>query len=447
LTCLALIGGGSAMILFRHELPARVGAVGGMMIALVGLLLSAPILISVLVSFVQPLARAVFPVSVRLAFDNLSRAPGRTGVVIGALGAGVALMFQTAGVARSNEEPVIAWIQQVVQADHFVFSGNMTAANSSNSPMAETVARDLRALPNVDHVMTIRYARPEFNGTIVYLIAVDAVEYARATRARVPTGLPDLEKFLDLPGTNDVLVSENFTRRHNVKVGDTIALPGPNGPVSLHVIGTVRDYSWSRGSVFMDRKRYAELFGDNLIDMCHVFLKPGRAGAGGNDTALERYAAQKGLFVTDRDSLRKFLSELIGRVYLLAYLQQIVIGVVAALGVVTALLISVLQRKRELGLLLAVGATPGQVLRSVLAEAMLMGMFGTALGLLIGLPMVWYVLKLVLVEESGFVLPILIPWKQTAIIAVVSISTATIAGLLPAIRAIQTRIPDALQYE
>jgi putative ABC transport system permease protein len=307
------------------------------------------------------------------------------------------------------------------------------------------VARELRALPEVDRVMTIRYSRPEFNGTIIYLIAVDAVEYARATRARQPSGLPDLEKFLDLPGTNDVLVSENFTRRHNVKVGDIIALPGPNGPANLHVIGTVRDYSWSRGSVFMDRKRYAELFGDNLIDMCHVFLKPGRAGAG--DSALDRFVARKGLFVTDRDSLRKFLSELIGRVYLLAYLQQIVIGVVAALGVVTALLISVLQRKRELGLLLAVGATPGQVLRSVLAEAMLMGMFGTALGFLIGLPMVWYVLKLVLVEESGFVLPILIPWKQTAIIAVVSITTATIAGLLPAIRAIQTRIPDALQYE
>ena len=445
--CLALIGGGMLMILFRHDLPPRLGSVGGMMIALIGLLLSAPIIISMLVSVVRPLARAVFPISVRLAFDNLSRAPGRTGVVIGALGAGVALMFQTAGVARSNEEPVVAWIQQVVQADRFVFSGNMTSANSSNSPMSEAVARDIRALPDVDRVMTIRYSRPEFNGTIIYLIAVDAAEYAGATRARVPTGLPDLEKFyrLAVPGSNEVLVSENFTRRHKVKVGDTIALPGPNGPVSLTVIGTVRDYSWSRGSVFMDRKRYAELFGDDLIDMCHVFLKPGHSAT--SSAALEHYAAKKGLFVTDRDSLRKFLSELIGRVYLLAYLQQIVIGVVAALGVVTALLISVLQRKRELGLLLAVGATPGQVLRSVLAEAMLMGLFGTALGLLIGLPMVWYVLKLVLVEESGFVLPILIPWKQTAIIAVVSISTATIAGLLPALRAIQTRIPDALQYE
>lgn len=445
LTCLALVGTGLAMICIRQELPARLGAVGGMMVVLIGLLLAAPILISLIVSFFQPLVRATCPISVRLAFDNLLRAPGRTGVVIGALGAGVALMFQTAGVGRSNEEPVSTWIAQVVQADHFVFSGNMTAANSSNSPMAATVARELRALPGVERVMTIRYARPEYNGTIVYLIAVDAVDYARATRDRVSTGLPDLEKFLELPGTDNALISENFARRHNIKVGDTVTLPGPSGPVDLHVIGTVRDYSWSRGTVFMDRKRYAERFGDDLIDMCHVFLKRGTTGSPVTD--LDTFAAKKGLFVTDKDSLRKFLSELIGRVYLLAYLQQLVVGVVAALGVVTALLISVLQRKRELGLLLAVGATPGQVLRSVLAEAMLMGAFGTALGILIGLPMEWYVLKVVLVEESGFVFDVMIPWKQTAVIAGASILTATIAGLLPAIRAIQTRIPDALQYE
>jgi putative ABC transport system permease protein len=173
-----------------------------------------------------------------------------------------------------------------------------------------------------------------------------------------------------------------------------------------------------------------------------VFLKPGAS-----DRDLDAYAARKGLFVTDKDSLRKFLSELISRVYLLAYLQQLVVGVVAALGVVTALLISVLQRKRELGLLLAVGATPGQVLRSVLAEAMLMGAIGTALGIVIGLPMEWYVLRVVLVEESGFVFDVVIPWKQTLVIAGASIVTATVAGLLPAIRAIQTRIPDALQYE
>ncbi|HUR53008.1 MAG TPA: FtsX-like permease family protein, partial [Gemmataceae bacterium] len=442
IACLVLVGGGLGMILLRHELPARLGSVGGMMIALVGLLLSAPILVGVLVSLLHPLVRAVCGIELRLAFDNLSRAPGRTGVVIGALGAGVALMFQTAGVGRSNEEPVVAWIKQVVQADHFVFAGNMTSANSSNSPMASGITREMGALPSVERIMSIRYSRPEFNGTVIYLIAIDAEAYGKATRARVPSGMPDLERFLELPGTDDVLVSENFARRHNVKVGETITIPGTNGPVRLRVIGTVRDYSWSRGTIFMDRARYAQRFGDDLVDISHVFLKPGAT-----PDELESFVAKKGLFVTDKDSLRKFISELINRVYLLAYIQQLVVGVVAALGVVTALLISVLQRKRELGLLLAVGATPKQVLRSVMAEALLMGLFGTALGILIGIPMEVYVVRVVLVEESGFLLDVILPWKQALGIGGAAMLTAAIAGLIPAIHAIRTRIPDALQYE
>lgn len=442
LACLTLVGGGFAGVLLRHDLPPRVGSIGGMLVALVGLLLAAPIVVGVLAGLVRPLVRATCGVTVRLAFDNLTRAPGRTGVVVGALGAGVALMVQTAGVGRSNEEPVVEWITQVVQAEHFVFSGTMTSASSSNSPMTAGVARDLRALPGVDRVMTVRYSRPEYNGTIVYLVAVDAADYAGATRARVPEGLPDLEKFQALPGTDDILISDNFAARHGVAVGDTIRLPGPTGPVPLRVVGTIRDYSWSRGSVFMDRATYARLFADDLIDICHVFLEPGASAR-----PVEEFAGRYGLFATDRAALRKFLSELINRVYLLAYVQQIVVGLVAALGVVTALLISVIQRRREIGLLLAVGATPAQVLRTVLAEAVLMGVFGTALGLLIGLPMEWYVVRVVLMEETGFVLDVVVPWKEAFLIAGGALTTATLAGLLPAWHAVRTRIPDAIQWE
>lgn len=239
-----------------------------------------------------------------------------------------------------------------------------------------------------------------------------------------------------------MLISDNFAARHSVKVGDVIHLPGPTAPVPLRVVGTIRDYSWSRGAVFMDRASYARLFSDDLIDICHVFLAPGASAK-----PVEDFAARYGLFSTDREALRQFLTELINRVYLLAYVQQVVVGLVAALGVVTALLISVLQRRRELGLLLAVGATPAQVLRTVLAEAVLMGVFGTALGLLIGLPMEWYVVRVVLEEETGFVLDVVVPWREAFLIAAGSLATATLAGLLPAWHAVRTRIPDAIQWE
>jgi len=115
--------------------------------------------------------------------------------------------------------------------------------------------------------------------------------------------------------------------------------------------------------------------------------------------------------------------------------------------VVTALLISVLQRRRELGLLRAVGATQGQVLRTVLAEAMLMGVLGMALGFALGLPMEWYLLRVILYEESGFYFAMIIPWLAIALIGVISVGVATLAGLAPAVHAARLRIADAIAYE
>lgn len=441
-TCATLVAVGMAMILSRHELPPRVGAFGGMMTALVGLLLAAPIFVGVLVRLTHPLLRRVLPIEARLAADNLIRSPGRTGVVIGALGAGVAVMIQTAGVGRSNEEPVVQWLDEVIQADLYVFAGNLTEATSSQTPMEPHLMRELARQPGVEGVTGLRYVRPEYNGTVVFLIAIDAVAYAEHTEKRRPTNLAGLDKLKELRGGNVALVSDNFALKHGVRPGDTLTLPGPRGPVALTVLDTVRDYSWSRGTIFIDRTVYANLFQDHLVDVFHVYLADGASAE-----PVGKFAADRGLIVQDRPAVRKFLAELIDRVYTLAFLQQIVVGVVASLGVVTALLISVLQRKRELGLLLAVGATPGQVVRSVLWEAVLMGAFGTLLGVLIGLPMEWYVLRVVLVEESGFVFDLVVPWRQGFGIAGGAILVATLAGLLPALHAVRTRITDAIAYE
>ncbi|MGL6094396.1 MAG: FtsX-like permease family protein, partial [Fimbriiglobus sp.] len=443
-TCATLNAGGVAMILSRHELPARIGAFGGMMSTLIGLLLAAPIIVGVMVRVVHPLLRRILPIEARLAADNLIRSPGRTGVVIGALGAGVAVMVQTAGVGKSNKEPIVAWLDEVIRADRFVFSGNLTAATSSQAPLDAALVRDFARLPGVAGVAGLRNVRPQYNGTTIFLLAMDVDTYAEQTGARRTTRQQELARLREVIGTSKVVVSDNFTLRHGVGVGDTITLPGPRGPVPLEVIGTAKDYSWPRGTIFMDRAVYARLFGDDRVDILHVYLAAD-SGSGGESVA--KLAADRGLAVLDRTTMRRLLSEILDRLNTLAYLQQIVVGVVASLGVVTALLISVLQRKRELGLLLAVGATPAQVVRSVLAEAVLMGAFGTVLGVLIGVPLEWYILRVILVEESGFVFDLLIPWQQAFGIGAGALVVATLAGLLPAMHAVKTRIPEAIAYE
>ena len=76
-----------------------------------------------------------------------------------------------------------------------------------------------------------------------------------------------------------------------------------------------------------------------------------------------------------------------------------------------------------------------------------MGLIGTILGFAQGLAMEWYVLHVVLREETGFVFDLLVPWKEALGIGLVSVVTATAAGLIPALHAVRLNIPDAIAYE
>jgi putative ABC transport system permease protein len=148
-----------------------------------------------------------------------------------------------------------------------------------------------------------------------------------------------------------------------------------------------------------------------------------------------------------RDELRQGVSSAIRRLYGLLYVQEGIVGLVAMLGVVTALLISVLQRRRELGLLRAVGASRSQVLRSVLAEATLMGLIGSAIGILFGIPLEWYAVRIIMVEESGFLFPVRFSWEAAGILIGLSVAVATVAAVWPALHALRVRITEAIAYE
>jgi putative ABC transport system permease protein len=95
----------------------------------------------------------------------------------------------------------------------------------------------------------------------------------------------------------------------------------------------------------------------------------------------------------------------------------------------------------------AVGASRPQVLRSVLAEAVLMGAVGAAVGFAVGLLLEWYVLDILILDESGFRFPLHVPWLEAGVVSLASVVFATLAGLWPAYLATRLRIPEAIAYE
>lgn len=439
---------GLGFMYFRESLPHKVGTHAGLILLLLGLLLLTPLFAAGIARLIQPLTRNFFGVEGRLATDNLVRAPARTGLVITALAAGVAMILQTAGVIVSNERAVLRWVDESIKADLFVTSGSPVSGSGTSVPMRDEVGRQIAAGdPRVEAVLPVRFQKVDFRDKKVFLIAVDAKGFHEASRTRGSIPRQQLYPRLAEPGVAGALVSDNFAALYGVREGDTISVRGPRGPVALTVVGSVEDYSWNLGTLVVDRAFYEKQFNDPLVDVFDVYLRPDSDQDAAREDILRRWGSEHSLVVLTRGELRDRVQGIIHRLYQIAYSQEVVVGIVAALGVVTALLISVMQRRSEIGTLRAIGATQGQVLRSVLAEAALMGCIGTFIGMLVGVPIEWYILQVVLFEEAGFRFTAVIPWREAGVIACLALATATLAGLGPALHTMRLRIPEAIAYE
>lgn len=454
--CGLLIGGGAMLITGSDYLPRRVGVYAGPATILLGCLLATPILTSIIAFLSQPLTRRFLGVEARLAADNLLRAPARTGLVIGAVAAGVALMVQTAGLIRSNEEAILAWIGDTIRADAFITSGGPLTGSGQNIEMGDEVrqalenefdpASDFRTV-----AVCFRHLAWEHRGTSadVLLVALDASTYYKA---HVERGYhaAHLDLFRRLANEPDgTIASQNFLDKHGLAVGDIVTLPSAQGAVRLRILGSFVDYSWNMGTLFVDRAPHKAAFNTHRVTIYDCYLPTSNPDkeAFRRHVQQSSWGAEHAIFMLTREELIDAILTMLRRVYGLAYTQQFLVAVVVALGVMAALLISVIQRRRELGLLRAVGATRGQIMGTVVAEALLMGAIGTLLGLLIGLPLEWYVIHVLLFHEAGFAFPVVYPWQAAGLIGGVAMLLAMLAAQVPALQAGWLQIAEAIAYE
>ena len=315
--------------------------------------------------------------------------------------------------------------------------------------MDEHLGDDLRKLPEVEAVIPVRMCTEIiFQNDRVAIITTDAARSYAIEKKRHGKRDDDIELLNTMDHEKDaVIISENFAALHHVRIGDYIPLKSAQGEVKLHVIGTIVDYTWNLGTIFMNRRDYVEHWQDASVSVFDVYLHPGTDAHAVKDKIAKKLGAQNDLYPLTRAELQSHIEQMIERLYAVAYGQEIVVMIVAGMGVVTALLVSVLQRRREMGLLRAIGASQAQVVYLVLAEACIMGVLGTLMGALFSIPLQWYVLHIIFLEEAGYVFPVCVPWLDAASIASMGLAIAVIAGVGPAFYAVRERIPNAIAYE
>jgi putative ABC transport system permease protein len=417
--------------------------VGYILAILVALLLS-PLLALTLARLMRPVLKWVRPVEGALAADSLIQSPRRTSASVAALMLSLALVVAFAGMARASYNSIIDWMNATLNPDLFVLPSQNIVVRTIRFP-AE-MAGQLAAIPGVRRVQMVRDARVVFRTIPVMVVAVEMKSVAETVTRMPVEGDPD-EMYRRAAAAEGLIVSDNLATLHHLRVGDTLEVPAPNGVIRLPLVGIIVDYSDQQGTILMDRSLFIRYWNDDTVNIFRVYLSPGAQVPDVRQRIIETFAGQRQVFVLTNGELKAYILKITAQWFGLTSVQIGVAVLVAILGIVNTLTVSITDRRRELGVLQAVGGLHAQIRRTIWIEALSIGTLGLALGYLLGAINLYYILQIVHHDIVGMRLDYQFPFGTVIALIPTILAAAFIAAIMPAESAVRGSLVEALEYE
>jgi putative ABC transport system permease protein len=217
--------------------------------------------------------------------------------------------------------------------------------------------------------------------------------------------------------------------------------------VELEVRAVVVDYSSELGAGFIDRGLYVANWRDEAIDVVNLYLADGADRAAVAREARRRLGGGDAIYVTETTVLREEFLGLVNQSFAYTRSLELIVLLIALMGVIGTLVAAVLDRVREIGVLRAVGALRAQVVQALVVEAAFLGFCAAAWGVLAGAAQCALFLDTLVENLSGWRLDFVFPVAGAARIGGLVILTAALAGLVPGLRAARLDVKDALAHE
>jgi putative ABC transport system permease protein len=365
------------------------------------------------------------------------RNPRRTAITASALVIGLALVGLTATFGASARASVGRDTAAGLRADYVVKADGFAG-------FSKLVARRLRQLPVVEQAVPMRFTDGAVNGDIKTVGSMDPGVLSRVV---------DLDFSSGGPGgvaDNGVLVSDDLARHAGVTTGDVLPVQFSNGEVPLTVRGVYR------------RQNFIGIFGQSIpILVSPDTLNLGTGGApqdslvlvrthGGERAATQRTMVRElatdfpNISVLTRDEFRHDQQAQVDQFLTVLVAILALSEIIAILGIVNTLALSVFERTRELGLLRVVGMSRRQVRRMVRWESVAIALLGGLVGLLLGMLWGWAFARSL--EEQGITL-FRIPVLEVLLFVVGSMVAGVLAAVFPAWRASRLDVLDAIATE
>jgi putative ABC transport system permease protein len=416
----------------------------GYLCAIVAALLLGPLMSLALSRGLRPLLQGFRPVEGALAADSLIQAPRRTSASVAALMLSLALVTAFGGMAHASYDSIVDWLDGALNPDLFVMPSQDIVIRTLRFP--PEMQQQLEGLEGVERIQPVRNARIVFRGTPVMIVATD-VESLSKTAPRPPVAGDGREMYRATASGEGLMISDNLAELQDLSLGDLVEIPAPHGLVRLPVAGIVVDYSDQQGTILMDRKLFQAYWRDDSVNAYRVYVAAGTSDAEVKERILARYDGERQVFVLTNAELRNYILRITDQWFGLTSVQIAVAVLVAILGIVNTLTVSITDRRRELGVLQAVGGLHAQIRGTIWIEALTIGALGLVLGFGLGALNLYYILEIVHRDIAGMRLDYVFPGSLAMTLVPVILGSAFLAALWPAESAVRGSLVEALEYE
>ena len=435
-------------LIFALQKPIAHRPIFGFLAALlivVGVSFLIPSITTLLNRLIAPVLRLLLGPEGKLASRYIHDSMVRTVITIAALMTALSMLISISIMILSFRKTVDLWVEQSINGDVFIFPGSYSITGYSALLPVE-VSRELPSLPGVNAVDSFRALEVEYQGAPALIASVDGEVFLNMKVLRFTQGNPQpiLRRFA---AGQAILVTESFSLRHHVKAGDRIRITTPEGEKEFPISGVFYDYSSDWGMILFEKNLFRSLWHDETLHSAGIYLKEGFSQDAFKEMIRERYSKPYRLFVVSHRELRKEVLKIFDQTFAITYALEFIAIVVAILGIVNSLNALIIERRRDIGILRAVGAFRRQIEKTTLIEAGLIGFFSYALGLLCGFLLSLLLIYVINKQSFGWTIQFSIPVWSLIQSWLVVMATSIGAGLLPARRAAQMNRVESLRME
>ncbi|MFJ9769866.1 ABC transporter permease [Kitasatospora sp. NPDC101157] len=424
---LALIGYGASTGNDTGRLPVGAGA----FLALIGVFVLLPLLSRPVVALLGPLLRALGGTPGKLAQQNAVRNPRRTAATAAALTIGLTLVTGLTVLGTSIGDTIDRAVTKSMKADYIV-----STANGMN--LSGQVPAQIAKAPGVAASSPMTSAYWKLDGTSKAISGLDAAAFEQLAEVKLTSGSADAL------GKGQLLVDQDVATKFGVRTGSTMTATFPDGSTGPLTVGGVYETGGMLGPVLLANSEIAKH--DPKPYVADVLVK-GKDGATPElkQALKDATGANPVIEVKSKQDVRDDFSQVITFALNLMYGLLGMAVLIAVLGVINTLAMSVFERKREIGMLRAIGLDRRGIKRMVRLESVVISLFGAGIGLLLGCFIAWAINGTLKSSLAG--LTTVVPYGQLAVFLGLAGLVGLVAAIWPARRAAKLDILASIKTD